>query len=114
MSANTTDGYLGPGLVVRGRLSGQGALRVDGSFEGEVHVDGTLTIGAGAQVSAAVKVENLLVAGALRGNVTAAGLVHVLGTGQLEGDVRAPGIEMDDGGTLHGSIVMDFDAPESA
>lgn len=111
MTDRSTAGYIGPGLVVRGRLSGEGALHIDGRFEGTMEVQGNVEIGADGVVESPVGAGRVTIAGSVRGNVDASEAVVIQMGGRVEGDVYAKRVAIDDGGALHGSIHMDFDLP---
>ncbi len=101
-------GYVGPGLVVRGRVSGDGDLRCDGTLEGSVALEGALVVGG--RVVGPVRARAVAVEGRLEGAVTA-GELNVLAGGRLVGDVRATRIGLDDGGSIQGTVDMDVDLP---
>jgi cytoskeletal protein CcmA (bactofilin family) len=107
-----TLGYLGPGLLVRGKLTGEGDLTIDGRFDGELDVTGDVQVGERGVVSAPVRAGSLTVSGDLKGDVSAAGAVAVRDGGRIVGDVRAQRVSIDDGGALHGGVEMDFDLPD--
>lgn len=106
-----SDGCIGADLVVHGTLTGKSDLRIDGVFDGELSVEGAVTIGPEGSVSAPVRVGSLDVEGEVRGDVAASGSVAVRAGGRLLGDVRARRICVDDGGSLQGGIEMDFELP---
>jgi len=105
------DGTIGPDLVVHGRLDGKSDLRIEGIFEGEIDVDGELSIGPEGAVRGPVRVGSIEVEGEVHGDVEARGAVSVRAGGRLVGDVRARAIALDDGASLSGGIEMDFDLP---
>lgn len=111
MTRDGDSGYIGPSLVVRGRLSGEGMLRVDGQLVGEVSTRGRVVVGARGLMLAAVSTTTLDVEGQVRGDVVASESVAIRRGGRIDGDVRAKEVAIDDGGALHGSIAMDFDVP---
>lgn len=112
MTTRSSAGYMGPNLVVHGRLSGTGELVVDGKFEGDMAVEGHVSVGPKASIVASLSVGGLTVAGRVRGHVTAMDEVMVSEGGQLTGDVRAASVGIEDGGALHGEIIMDFELPD--
>ncbi len=111
VTLRSTTGYIGPELTVRGRLSGEGDIVVDGSFEGEVSLKGQVVVGASGRTRAPVIARHVIVEGRLEGDVRA-GEVVVREGGCLVGDVCAPRIGLDDGGTLLGTVEMQVDLPE--
>ncbi|MBN1654200.1 MAG: polymer-forming cytoskeletal protein [Deltaproteobacteria bacterium] len=103
MSAGEADGYVGPDLSFRGKLSGRGDVRIEGRFKGDVDIDGVLTVGAFAHVRAEIKAVSVSVAGKIVGNVRARTLVEVHAGGNIDGHVIAPKIMVDHGGRILGS-----------
>jgi cytoskeletal protein CcmA (bactofilin family) len=103
-------GYIGPGLVVRGRLSGEGDVVVDGGFEGEMSIEGRVAVGPAGRIKAPVVARLVSVEGRLDGDVSASEVVVREG-GRLHGDVRAASVGLEDGGSLHGTVAMDFELP---
>lgn len=114
MTTRRTDGSIGSDLVVHGKLSGKSDLRIDGVFEGELDVDGAVSVGPEGSLSAPVQVGALEIEGEVRGDVIASGSVVVRAGGRLLGDVRARQIGVDDGGSIQGGIQMDFELPEGS
>ena len=68
---------LGRGTRVRGRVSGEGALRIEGEVEGDVTVSGDLSIEDGGSVTGDIGAASLVIHGALKGDVDARGPVAV-------------------------------------
>ena len=114
MSSRRLDGTIGPDLVVHGKLEGKSDLRIEGTFEGEIDVDGTVSIGPDGTVRGPARVGSLEVEGELHGDADASGSVAVRAGGRLTGDVRARQVAIDDGGSLQGGIDMDFEVPGRA
>lgn len=111
MTTRSTNGYIGPNLVIHGRLSGQGEIQIDGRLEGDLEVEGTVSVGPTGVVLAAASADVVEVMGHVRGNVVATTEVAVRDGGRIDGDVRAPRVGIDDGGSLVGGIEMDFELP---
>ncbi|MBX3251798.1 MAG: polymer-forming cytoskeletal protein [Myxococcales bacterium] len=110
MSIDNVTGYVGPGLVVRGQVSGEGDLVVDGVFEGSLSLRGRVAVGPPGRLRAPVEAHLVSVEGRLEGHVTA-GEIVVREGGRLHGDVRAPSVGIEDGGVLLGSVTMDVELP---
>ena len=79
---------LGRGLRVRGKVRGDGDLRIEGDVEGDVSVAGALDLGDGARVQGSLEGEQVTVAGRVEGEVRARGPVSIAATGSVFGDVR--------------------------
>src|SRR6185312_10972913 len=102
-------GVIGAGLVVMGRLRGQGDMRVEGVLEGEIDLDGDVSLGATSNVVAPVRGLSVEIEGELVGNVTAERELSVRAGGRVRGDVRAARLAIDDGALIDGMLDMAFD-----
>ncbi len=99
---------IGKSLQINGELSGNEDLTIDGRVTGKISMTGhSLTIGPNGQVSAEIHAKSLIVAGEVRGNITAEEKVEIAATGTLLGDVRAPRVVLADGAKFKGSIDME-------
>ncbi|MFW5921572.1 MAG: bactofilin family protein [Polyangiales bacterium] len=105
-------GYIGPSLVVRGRLTGDGDMQIDGRFEGDIDIEGHLAVGRDGRVTSPVRAGSASVDGRLRGDVAVGDALAVRESGRVDGDVRASRVAIDDGGVVRGGISMDFDLPD--
>ena len=106
-----TASILGRGARVRGRVAGEGDLRVEGHVEGDVAISGELTIEEGATVTGDVGAGDLIVGGTLRGDVAARGAVAVRATAHVEGTLGGAEVSLDEGASFHGRIDAEFDMP---
>ena len=102
---------LGRGARVRGRIGGEGDLRIEGQVEGDVSVSGDLSIEEGASVTGDVGAAAVVVSGALRGDVTAHGAVAVRATAEVSGNLTGAEVSLDEGASFHGRIEAEFDLP---
>jgi len=109
MNRGDVEGVVGPLLVVRGRIGGEGSLRVDGVVEGEIDLEGSLVVGPEGTVVGPVRAQAIEVDGEVHGRVQAGEVVTLRAGGLIQGDVRARRIAIDDGASLHGGIEMDFE-----
>jgi cytoskeletal protein CcmA (bactofilin family) len=98
---------LGPGIVWKGDLSGSGGVRIEGAFEGEIALRGLLVIGATGRVTCPhLRANVVIVAGAVRGNITAE-KVEIRSTGRVWGDVVTAAFATEEGAFLRGQIRME-------
>lgn len=98
---------LGPGVAWKGQLSGSGGVRIEGAFEGEIALRGLLVIGATGRVTCPhLRANVVIVAGAVRGNITAE-KVEIRATGRVWGDVVTTSFATEEGAFLRGQIRME-------
>ncbi|MDX8404256.1 MAG: polymer-forming cytoskeletal protein [Mariprofundaceae bacterium] len=98
------DTLIGAHSSFKGELAFEGAVRVDGRFEGNLRStkDGTLIVSQGAEISGEVHVPNLILHGTIKGNVHASRNLKVGETGCINGDVEYRIITLAEGGTING------------
>jgi cytoskeletal protein CcmA (bactofilin family) len=106
MSKEEINAFLGAGTVYQGRLSFQGAVRIDGSFSGEVQSEGSLIVGKDAVIEGTLNIGDLLLSGRFTGEVQAKRRVVIHKTGILQGVIYAPALVVEEGGLLDGQIIM--------
>jgi cytoskeletal protein CcmA (bactofilin family) len=90
-------------------------LYIDGELKGSVSLkDYNLTIGPNGKVGADITARNVIVYGALSGNVQASEKVEIRKTGSLLGDLTTAGVTIEDGAYFKGSIDIVRPAPATA
>lgn len=96
------ESIIAAGLTFEGKIEGSGHVRISGRFKGDVHVDGTLTIEAGAHLAGSVRAGAVVVAGEIEGNVESAHKVELHQTGVINGDVNAGSLAVASGARMRG------------
>jgi len=91
---------VGPGIKIKGELQGDGTLVVLGLFEGDIVLNGTLEIGPDGCVEGNASARAIVVAGVVRGNLSADTRVDILPTGSLTGTVKSGSFAAADGATV--------------
>ena len=111
-SPHTT--YLGPSITITGELRCGEPLRIDGSLTGEVHCEQLLTIGEKGCVHAAIKGDSIVIAGEVKGDITAKRKITLESTARVTGDLTTPGIVIQEGARLEGRIMIGGGPPPDA
>ena len=105
---------LGPSLHVKGEISGNEDLHIDGSVEGLVQLeDRRLTVGPTAKLSADVVAREVVVYGSVKGNLRARDRIEIKKDGSVVGDLTTARIMIEDGAYFKGSIEIDKTAEKS-
>ena len=108
VTANRGTARLAPTLQVKGEISGNVDLLIDGSVEGLVQLDERrLTIGATAKVTADIIAREVVVYGTVKGNLRAKDRIEIKKDGSVNGDLTAAQIMIEDGAYFKGSIEID-------
>jgi cytoskeletal protein CcmA (bactofilin family) len=98
---------LGRGATFEGKLTFDGTVRIDGRFKGEVFSDDVLVIGEGAHVEAEIDVGEIIIQGAVVGNITAKRSIEIHAPGRVKGDLHTPSLQIDKGVMFEGRSFMD-------
>jgi cytoskeletal protein CcmA (bactofilin family) len=98
--------FMGKGTEFIGKLIFNGAVRIDGDFQGEVYGQGSLVIGEGALVKANIAVNNVYIGGDVHGNIDVKEKINIHSTGKFYGDVRTPVFIMEEGAFFDGRSHM--------
>jgi len=87
------EAVIGRSTRIRGRISGDGDLVIEGNVEGDVDV-GTVTV-----------------RGEVEGDIRARGTVRVESGARVRGDVSGESFSLEEGAEFVGNIAADFDLP---
>ena len=99
---------LGASLHIKGEISGNEDLHIDGSVEGLVQLeDRKLTVGASAKLTADVVAREVVVYGSVKGNLRARDRIEIKKDGSVVGDLTTARIMIEDGAYFKGSIEID-------
>jgi cytoskeletal protein CcmA (bactofilin family) len=103
---------IGPTLVIKGELSADEDLVIEGTIEGTIaHHKKNLTIGKNGRVTADIHASSVLVEGQLNGDIHSDGLVSLANEATVIGDVYCNRIIMEDGARFNGRIEMAIPTP---
>jgi len=107
-TADRSSARLGPSLHVKGEISGNEDLVIEGSVEGLVQLDERkLTVGATAKLTADVIAREVVVYGNVKGNLRAKDRIEIKKDGSVNGDLTTARIMIEDGAYFKGSIEID-------
>ena len=89
-----------------GKLAFDGAVRIDGKFEGEIRTEDQVVVGEMGKVKTDIQARRVVVAGTVIGNIEAESEVMLLSTGRVLGNIRAPRVNVEDGVVVTGEITI--------
>ena len=105
----TKESYMSAELTIEGKIVGTGHIRIAGKFKGDVHVDGNVSLDAGARLEGNVKASVVSVGGELIGNIENARRVELLETGVINGDVKAVSLTVAAGSRMRGQVEFGYE-----
>ena len=98
-------GHIGKSVVIRGELTGNEDLYLDGEIEGNIDLrDHKLVIGPNGKIKATITARDIVVHGRVEGNVSATERVELKKNSTLVGDVGTQRIVIEDGAFFKGAI----------
>ena len=97
---------IGKSVIIKGQIFAREDLLVDGEVEGGTieAQEHRLTIGPNGKVNASVKAREIVVLGAVNGNVEASEKIDIRKDARLIGDIKTARIVIEDGAYFKGSI----------
>jgi cytoskeletal protein CcmA (bactofilin family) len=96
---------LGPGLTIKGQISGDEDLQIEGKVEGPIALKGQrLTVGSSGEIVSDVHAREVIVYGKVRGNLFAEDRVEVKKDGSVVGNITGGRVLIEDGAYLKGQI----------
>jgi cytoskeletal protein CcmA (bactofilin family) len=98
---------LGPGLRIKGDLTGTEALELAGEVQGSINVEGLCHLHPTARVVGPVTAGDAVVEGELKGPLTIRGKLELRATARVVGDITAGSVALADGCFFEGHIHME-------
>jgi cytoskeletal protein CcmA (bactofilin family) len=102
VSREMKESVVAPEITITGKIVGAGHVRIAGRFEGDVHIQGDLTIEQGAKLTGGVRAESVTIAGEIEGNIENAVKVELMATGVINGDIKAGALTVAAGSKMRG------------
>ena len=97
---------LSVGTVIQGKLSFDTPVRIDGKLSGEVFSTDTLIVGESGILDAKIDVQNLIVMGKVKGQITVKESVKLMRGAQLEGVLNTRSLCVEEGAHFDGKCSM--------
>jgi len=88
-------------------------LKISGTFTGNLDTRGILTIGNTAKVEANIKGDNVIIAGRIKGDITAKKMLVLMPTAILNGNISAPKLNIVEGAIFQGNCTMQTEGAAS-
>ena len=99
---------IGPSITIKGELSGQEDLDVQGKVEGNISLKKhRVLVSESGRVKADIHAKSIRIGGEVKGNLLGEDEVIILRTGRVEGDIKASRVTLEDGSKFKGSIDME-------
>lgn len=100
---------VGAATRVTGRISGTGALRIEGAVKGDVNVQGDTELAEGGSLEGNLQGEGLDIGGSLLGDAHARGAIAVRATASVRGELRGSEVSIEAGARVSVRLDTDFE-----
>lgn len=97
---------IGAKTTVKGEISGDEDILVEGTVDGQINITKDLRVGPGGVVKAKVQAQSVVVLGELVGDCQATHRVEIQASGKLLGNIRAPRVVIAEGASFKGNSDM--------
>ena len=105
---------IGPGITVRGDLTGGDAVEIRGRLEGDCRTSAHCVVSEGARVLGSIEATGIVVAGEVEARVLAADKVEIRASARVRASVTARVVTIAEGAFYEGNVQMQgHDAPNS-
>jgi cytoskeletal protein CcmA (bactofilin family) len=110
---STSLATIGSTIHIKGDLSGEEDLVIQGHVEGTINLkQNNLIIGQEGKVNANIHAHTITIEGSLKGDVFGEEKIIVKKTGNVHGNISAPRVSLEDGAKFKGSMDMDYKRAE--
>lgn len=96
-------------ISIKGTMSFQKLIRIDGNFEGELLSSGKLIVGPTGSVKSNIDLEEAFISGKVTGDIKVKTRLVLRGRAEVRGDITAPLLSVDEGVSIVGilNVVQD-------
>lgn len=103
---SSTVTIFGKGTQVKGKVSSQGDIRIDGTIDGTISCEGKVILGDTSEVALDITTIEMNINGRFKGNLVADKQLIIGDKGVVSGDVKTPSIIVEEGAVINASITM--------
>jgi len=100
----TRESLIASDLTIEGKIEGKGNVRIAGRMQGDINIQGDLTVNQEAQLSGTLRARQVTLAGKLEGNIESAEKVELLESAVLIGDLKTGTLTIAAGSRVRGNI----------
>ena len=97
---------IGAGVVLEGKLSSNGNIRVDGAINGDITANGNVTVGETGEISGEIRAEVISIGGKVIGSINAKEKAVLESKSVLKGDIVTKILVVEAGAIFDGSSKM--------
>lgn len=97
---------IGAGVILEGKLSSNGNIRVDGAINGDITANGNVTVGETGEISGEIRAEVISIGGRVIGSINAKEKAILESKAVLQGDIVSKILVVEAGAIFDGNSRM--------
>lgn len=95
---------IGPGMKITGDCETDGAVRIEGTVQGNIRAGKAVVIGKDGLVEGDILTQDAVVSGRVKGSLRAESRLEVQSTSRVEGEIFAGRMQVEEGSLLNGIV----------
>lgn len=101
------DTLIGRNTRLSGKIEANGTIRIDGELDGDIIVDGNVTLGIDGKVTGNIEGNSVFISGTVYGNIKCNEHLRLGNTAKLFGDVEVKTLIIDENAVFEGKCKME-------
>ncbi|HUB61085.1 MAG TPA: polymer-forming cytoskeletal protein [Puia sp.] len=106
VSVGTSASLIGAGTTMKGDITSNGDLRIDGALVGNIHCSAKVVIGAGGVVQGDINGQQADIMGKVTGTIKVRDLLQLKGGSHLNGNIQAGKLQIEPTANFNGECHM--------
>ena len=95
---------VGPGMKVVGDCDAEGAIRVEGTVQGNIRASKAVVVGKEGVVEGDIFTQDAVIAGTVKGSLRTESRLELQATSRIEGEIIATRMQLEEGAMLNGTV----------
>ena len=95
---------IGPGMKITGDCDTDGAVRIEGTVQGNIRAGKAVVVGKEGLVEGDIVTQDAVVSGRVSGSLRAESRLEVQATSRLEGEISAGRMQVEEGSVINGTV----------
>ena len=104
--SGTSTSLIGAGTSMKGDITSNGDLRIDGNLVGNIHCSAKVVIGANGVVQGDINGQQADIMGKVTGTINVKDLLYLKGGSVLNGNIKAAKLQVEPAATFNGECHM--------
>jgi cytoskeletal protein CcmA (bactofilin family) len=97
---------IGSGTAIKGDITTNSDIRIDGIIEGNIKVKGKLVVGGSGKIEGEIQCQNAEIFGEIIGQISVSELLSLKATAKLNGDIITNKLSIEPGAIFSGTCKM--------